>query len=178
MFLNAKTLAFTGVLLALTELCIIGSGIFEWNTLILLAAAAFLVGIVIREWGMKAGAAFYAAAVLLGVILAPNKLYCVTFAAMGIYILASEGLFRILAARPLLAHRKAWLWIGKWAVFNLMFLPMALLFPQLLFLSQPEGIWFAAILLGGQVIWFLFDVAYGCFQETIWGKIRRHMFRF
>ena len=40
--------------------------VIETNTLFLLAAAAFFVGIVIREFGLRTGAAFYLAAILLG----------------------------------------------------------------------------------------------------------------
>lgn len=54
----------------------------------------------IREMGMKMGVAFYLAAVLLGVILAPNKFYVLTFAAMGFYITAVEGMWRLLAKGP------------------------------------------------------------------------------
>lgn len=175
MFLSAKTLAFTGVLLALAELCIVASGIFEWNTLVLLAAAAFLVGIVIREWGMKAGAAFFTAAVALGVFLAPNKIYCVTFGAMGLYVLADEGVFRMMQKRPLMGHRRLWQAVLKWAVFNVMFLPMVLFFPQLLFLKPITGWWLAGTVLLGQAAWFIFDMAYDCFQATIWGRIRRRL---
>ena len=59
-------MAVSGLLLALTEILIILSGILEFNTLFLLGAASFSIGIIIREYGLKIGAAFYAAAVLLG----------------------------------------------------------------------------------------------------------------
>jgi uncharacterized membrane protein len=49
MLLNAKKLAFLGLLLAVTVVLIILSGVFEFNTLFLLAAASFGVGIAIRK---------------------------------------------------------------------------------------------------------------------------------
>ncbi len=46
------------------NLYVLGS-VFETNTLFLLAAASYFVGIVIREFGLRTGAAFYLASVLL-----------------------------------------------------------------------------------------------------------------
>lgn len=80
MHVNARQMAFTGVSLALTVLLMILSGILKFNTLFLLGAASFFVGIVIREFGMGLGAAFYAASILLSFMVAPNKLHCITFA--------------------------------------------------------------------------------------------------
>ena len=42
---------------------------------------------------------FYLGAILLGVILAPNKLYCITFGAMGLYVVAIEFCWRHLGDR-------------------------------------------------------------------------------
>ena len=57
MHVKAKKMAFGGLFLALVVCMSLGS-VIETNTLFLLAAASFFVGIVIREFGMKAGAAF------------------------------------------------------------------------------------------------------------------------
>ena len=59
MHLNTKKIAFAGVMLALTEV-----GIALWcdrneYPFFLLAAASFFVGIVIQEFGLKSGQAFY-----------------------------------------------------------------------------------------------------------------------
>ena len=59
MHLNTKKIAFAGVMLALTEVGIALGSVIETNTLFLLAAASFFVGIVIQEFGLKAGQAFY-----------------------------------------------------------------------------------------------------------------------
>ena len=100
MHVKAKTMAFGGLLLALTVVCMALGSIIETSTLFLLAAASFFVGIVIREFGLRVGAAFYIAAVFLGFITAPNKFYVLTFAAMGFYIWAVEAVFRWLEKRP------------------------------------------------------------------------------
>ena len=91
MHVKARTLAFGGLLLALTVVFMALGSIIETSTLFLLAAASFFVGIVIREFGLRAGAAFYIAAVLLGFITAPNKFYVLTFAAMGLLYLGDRS---------------------------------------------------------------------------------------
>ena len=106
MHIKAKTMAFGGLLLALTVVCMALGSVIETSTLFLLAAASFFVGIVIREFGLKAGAAFYIAAVLLGFITAPNKFYVLTFAAWGLYIWGIESEFRYLENNPASRNRQ------------------------------------------------------------------------
>ena len=63
MHVKAKTMAFSGLLLALTVIFMVLGSVIETSTLFLLAAASFFVGIIIREFGLRIGAAFYAAGV-------------------------------------------------------------------------------------------------------------------
>ena len=92
MHVKAKQMAFGGLILAVTVVCMALGSVIETNTLFLLAAAAFFVGIVIRELGLRTGAAFYLAAILLGFLVTPNKFYVITFAAMGFYILGIRSM--------------------------------------------------------------------------------------
>ena len=66
MHVKAKKMAFGGLLLALTVICMILGSVIETGTLFLLGAASFFVGIIFREFGRRTGAAFYLAGVLLG----------------------------------------------------------------------------------------------------------------
>ena len=175
--ISGKKMAVSGLLLALTEILIILSGILEFNTLFLLGAASFSIGIIIREYGLKIGAAFYAAAVLLGFILAPNKLYCITFAALGMYLLLMELIFQMLMRRNLESYPKKTFWICKYIVFNLIYLPVLFLFPKLLFVKTPDEKLVAAAVILGQIVLFLYDRAYDYFQADMWGKLRKHLFR-
>ena len=59
MHVKAKTMAFSGLLLALTVIFMVLGSVIETSTLFLLAAASFFVGIIIREFGLRIGAAFY-----------------------------------------------------------------------------------------------------------------------
>ena len=94
MHVKAKFISFGGLLLVLTVLFVMLGGIIETNTLFLLAAASYFAGIMIRETGLRMGAAFYLAGVLLGFILVPNKFYVLSYAAMGFYSVAAEFSWR------------------------------------------------------------------------------------
>lgn len=50
MHVKAKTMAFSGLLLALTVIFMVLGSVIETSTLFLLAAASFFVGIIIREF--------------------------------------------------------------------------------------------------------------------------------
>ena len=175
--INGKKMAVSGLLLALTEILIILSGILEFNTLFLLGAASFSIGIIIREYGLKIGAAYYVAAVLLGLILAPNKLYCITFAALGAYLLLIELIFEMLMKQHLKAYPKKIFWVCKYVVFNLIYLPVLFLFPKLLFVKTPDDKLIIAAVIFGQVVLFLYDKAYEYFQADMWNKLRKRLFQ-
>ena len=72
MHVNTRKLAVSGLLMAFDVVLIILSGIIDFNTLFLLAAAAFLVGVIIREFDLKYGLAFFVGSLVLGVLLAPE----------------------------------------------------------------------------------------------------------
>ena len=172
MHLNAKKMAFAGIALALTVILIVLSGILEINTLFLLAAASFFVGVIIRELGAVFGVAFYIAAILLGVILAPNKLYCITFAALGLYILFAELSWMYLnkSDKP---HKIRTHWIIKYVLFNILYIPILLFFPKLLFAGEIHRAFIIAALVLGQAALFVYDKAYNYFQIYVWTKWRK-----
>ena len=175
MHVNARKIAFSGIMLALSVICIVLSGVLKFNTLFLLGIAAFSVGIVIREFGQKYGAAYLIAAVFLGFMLAPNKLYCITFAAMGIYVFADELLWPVIQklSVKIRINVSVSMWIGKFVIFNVMYIPMLFAFPKLLFAGDisREMIWIA--LFAGQFILVIYDKAYDYFQKYIWSKYRK-----
>ncbi len=146
--------------------------VIETSTLFLLAAASFFVGIVIREFGLKAGAAFYISAVLLGFITAQNKFYVLTFSAMGLYIWGIEAAFRYLEKHPAIRNRQAVFWISKYVIFNIIYLPIVFVFRDLLFTRSISGTIMAAVVIGGQAALFIYDRAYDYAQVHIWNKMR------
>lgn len=172
MHVNAKKIAFGGMLLAWTEACILLGSALESNTLFLLAAAAFFVGIVIREFGKRTGAAFYAAGVLLGLLLTPNKFYVASYAAMALYILlielASFGIGRMSDEKKRLQS----FWLAKWVIFNLIYIPALLVFGELLIEKEMNfTVWIVAFAVG-QIGWLIYDKAYDYVQSQLWGKVR------
>lgn len=81
MHVRTRKLAFAGLMLAVTIVCLYLGNIIESNTLFLLAGASYFVGIVYREAGAKMSLAFYVGALILGFLVTPNKFYILTYAA-------------------------------------------------------------------------------------------------
>ena len=170
MHVKAKKMAFGGLLLALTIVCMVLGSVIESNTLFLLAAASYFVGIIIRETGMRTGA------VLLGFIVAPNKIYVVSFAAMGFYILAAEQAFVMLGRTEARVNRKALFWAIKYIIFNILYIPALIVFQQLLFGRNLSPAWMAGLIAAGQAGLWIYDRAYDYVQRHIWSKLRKRLF--
>lgn len=176
MHVKAKKMAFGGMLLALTIVCMLLGSIIETSTLFLLAAASFFVGIVLREFGEKTGIAFYLAGVLLGLIVAPNKFYVMSYAAMGIYILIIELVWRRLGKLSENINRRRLFWIIKYIVFNVIYIPVVLFFQELLFAHQLSTGMLIGVLAVGQIGLFVYDRAYEYVQRELWNKLRGKIF--
>jgi len=175
MLLKSKQIAFLGLLVAIAVILVILAGIIESSTLFLLSAASFAIGIAIRETNLRMGAAFFVATSVLSFLLAPNKLYCITFIALGIYLLGSEVAFEIIARSTTLRKRTQILWIFKWLIFNSMYIPSVIFLPTLVFQvnSSIEKQVQIPVLTGlalvfGQVFLVVYDYAYHYFQKNIW----------
>ena len=131
MHVKARMTAFSGLLLALSVVCMALGSVIETNTLFLLAAASYFVGIIIREFGWR----------FLGK--------------------SSEKM------------QKSWIfWVMKYVVFNLMYIPMVLIFQELLFMKELSGGLLLAVLAAGQVGVWIYDRAYEYVQVHIWNKFR------
>ncbi len=175
MHVKAKAAAFGGLSVALSIVCMSLGSIIESNTLFLLAAASYFVGIMIREFGIRAGAAFYAADVLLGMLIAPNKFYVLSYAAMGLYILLIEIAWQAMARG---SHRiqKRWVfWVLKYLIFNVLFLPVLFLFQDFFFAGHLTGGWLAGVILAAQFALWIYDRAYEYVQRYLWDKYRRRI---
>lgn len=175
MLLSSKKMAFLGLLLAVDVILVVLSSILEFNTLFLLGAASFCVGIAIREAGLRFGFGFFLASLLLGFILSPNKLYCITYAAMGLYLLIDEYAFDRLVNVRRLKNNKELLWVIKYISFNAMYLPIILFLPRLLFGGKLNFLMYGMLIVLGQIVLFIYDRAYDYFQRYIWGRIRKKL---
>ena len=177
MHLNAKKIAFAGVMLALTEVGIALGSVIETNTLFLLAAASFFVGIVIQEFGLKSGAGFLLAGILLGIFLSPNKLYVVSYAFMGFYILIIETIWHFLGRASGWIRSRSFFWFMKYLVFNVLYIPGLIYFWSMLSEKKAaKGIMLMSVVFG-QFMLIVFDKTYEYAMGKIW-KENRHKFGF
>ncbi len=170
MHVNAKKMAVAGLLAAFSAVMLVMSSVIETNSLFFICAASFCVGITIREWGVSFGFAFLLASTLINVLVAPNKFYCITFAVMGMYLLLSEYLQKRV-------KRTGTLWIGKYLIFNFIYIPALLFFQDLLFVRKVTGITLIVFLLAGQIALVVYDRVYVYFQSVIWGKLRLRLLK-
>lgn len=174
---NTKKIAFAGVMLALTEVGIALGSVIETNTLFLLAAASFFVGIVIQEFGLKSGAGFLLAGILLAILLSPNKLYVVSYAFMGFYILIIETIWHFSGRASGWIRSRNFFWLMKYLVFNVLYIPGLIYFWSMLSEKKTaKGIMLMSVVFG-QFILFVFDKTYEYAMGKIW-KENRHKFGF
>ncbi|MEE1315355.1 MAG: hypothetical protein UHS49_06305 [Faecalimonas sp.] len=177
MYVKAKKLAVAGLLAAFAAVLLVLSAMIETSSLFFIAAASFCVGIVIREWGLGFGSGFWIASTFVNLLVAPNKYYCGTYAAMGLYLLLSEALWLWLADRSNVKRRTLILWIGKYVIFNTFYLPAVFFLPQLLVAKKPSGMLWLVLVAAGQVALFVYDRAYVYFQGMVWSKLRRRLMK-
>lgn len=175
MHINAKKIALGGLLLAMTEIFLLLGSVIEMNTLFLLAAASYFIGIMIREAGMGTGIAFYIAGVLLGILLTPNIFYVCSYAAMGFYIVATEAGWRAVGKLTGEKKRLTLFWLIKFLAFNLVFTVVLLFFGKVLFLKKMTTLLWVGVAAAGQVGWLLYDRAYEWTQIHLWSKMRNRL---
>lgn len=112
-------------------------------------------------------------------IIAPNKMYVLTYAAMGLYILVIEWVWEWLGrsvTQETVSKYKIIFWLVKYLVFNVLYIPAVLLMQELLFGRQLEIRFLLIVILAGQVGLLLYDYAYGYVQARIWNKLRGRLF--
>lgn len=172
MHVGAKKMATAGLLVAFSVIMIWLSSVIEMSSLFFIAAASFCVGIAVREWGLGYGLAFWVASFLLNLLVTPQKLYCFTFAGMGLYLLFSEWLYLKIAESRTMKHRMLALWTGKYVCFNLMYIPCLFFAPQILFTGKINGLAVMILIVAGQIALYVYDTAYRYFQAQIWGRMR------
>lgn len=90
--LKSEEAAWGGIMMALAVILIVLSGVIEQSSLFLLAAASFITGLFQRRFSVRAGTAFIIGTFLIGFFLAPQKLYCFTFAGFSVYVAVAEYL--------------------------------------------------------------------------------------
>ena len=144
---QGQKMALSGLLLAINQILIVMASFIDVSSLTLLAAAALVIGIAVYELGIRNGSLFFVASCILGAILSPMKLYMISYALMGMYVLIKEFLDRRYFQRW-----NRWLLLGcKVLIFDLYFTPLLILLPEV-FLAPGE---FDTM---GVLIWLLVQV--------------------
>ena len=161
MLLKSRDLAYLGVLLGLNQLFIILSSIIETNTIILMATAALIVGVVVVEFGGKAGIIFYLASCISGFFITFNKVEIITYIGFfGIYSIIKHYIETKINNKYISYALK----IGS---FNLSLLLMY--FFVKLFISLPLRWW---MILGGQILFIIYDYSFTMFITQYINSIR------
>lgn len=175
MHVNAKKVALSGLMLAVTMICIYLGSIIETNTLFLLAAASYMTGIIYREMGRKKAFAFLLAAIFMGFFLSPNKFYVFSYAAMGTYILLTELAYDWVGNLHYERNKRRLLWGIKYLIFNVLYLSMIFLFGKMLIMQELSPTFTVLLLIAGQAGLWIYDRAYGYVQSVLWNKLRKRL---
>ncbi len=166
MHVKSKEIAWGGIMMALAAILIALSGVIESSSLFLLAAASFLTGMVERRISIKASILFMAGAFLVGFFIAPQKLYCFTFAGFSVYVALAE-FFRK-------RNGGVAVWIAKGACYHIL-LATALVLIKYFFGFDTYGILgrlggvtafsFIIAAAAAEALWIIFDRAYIFFMN-------------
>jgi hypothetical protein len=170
MLLTTKQTAYLGLLVAISVILVSLAGIIETNTLFFLSAASFCAGLAVREGNLKMGVEFSMASILLSFILAPNKIYCVTYSFLIIYLMGTEFMFEYIAKKDAIHKKQQTFWLLKVLYFNCMYVPIVLFFPTLIMSMQTKEhapLITLLALLFGQVFLVIYDIAYHYFQKNV-----------
>lgn len=163
MLLKPRAIAVLGMLTAVSVLLISLAGIIESNSLFFIISASFVIGIGMRLTDRLSGVVLFVASLLLSLIIAPNKLYCMTYGFFGLYLIGSEFLFEWIANQDRIIRKKYILNLCKAILFNVFYVPLVLFFPELLLnmekQEQTRWIQFVALVFG-QGFLVVFEYAY------------------
>ena len=161
MLLKNKDLAYLSVLLGLNQIFIILSSLIESNTLILMAAAALVVGVIVVEFGGKTGILFYIASCILGFILTFNKVEFITYICFfGIYSIIKHYIETKI-------FNKFISYAVKIVSFNISLLLMYFILRP--FITLPLQWW---IILAAQILFLIYDYAFTIFINQYVSSIR------
>jgi hypothetical protein len=94
---------------------------------------------------------------------------------MGFYILVIEYSFDRLANLKRNISRVKLYWIIKYVTFNILYIPMVLFLPRLIYQGEINPIILLVMVIAGQVVLLVYDVAYRYFQSVIWSKVRNKL---
>ena len=181
MLLKSKDIAYVSVMTAISVLILVISGYIESSTLFFLAAAAFLTGVVEDRLGVIPAVFHVLCTVIIGLIMSPQKLYCITYTCFGVYVIVAEYIEEYRKK-----GKNGWLlrlsWFIKCCVFEVMLFVIIAVYGQLAGISAlfPEKlthypgsdtILMIVLILVAQAAWIVFDRAYVYFMKRYGRKL-------
>ncbi len=165
---SAKRIALSGILIALTVITLLFASVMPTGRLSLYALSSFFVSIIIVEYGVKWGWAFFAASSLAALAVIPVKIrtvpYIIFFGVYGIIKLYIEKLNNIVLE-----------YILKLLYFNLCLAASVYLFKELFI----QGAWtdldfpWWIIVAGLEIIFLIYDYVYTLFIQYYRMRLKR-----
>ncbi len=174
--LKAKEVAWSGLMMAFCIILIILSGVIETSSAFLLAAASFITGIIGRKFNLRISVLFAAGTFVLGFLVAPQKLYCFTFAGFSVYVIVAEY-FREHNYGKVISI------VVKGVCYHVLLVAALVMLKYFIGFDIVSGSkWLNSIkdipvllaliaIVAAEIMWFIFDRAYLFFQDRYGGRL-------
>jgi hypothetical protein len=162
---QSKKVALGGILAALAVICLFFAATLPTARLSLYALSSFFVSVVILEAGVKAGWLFYAATVIVSIIVIPDKIgvfpYVIFFGLYGIVKYYIEKLGKLIPE-----------YIIKFAYFNACFFAAVFFLKELFMVEVAVKLPWGVIIAAFEIIFFIYDWVYTMFIDYYRNKIK------
>lgn len=162
---NIKKLSISGIMLALVTVFLLLANILSTSRIALYALCSFIVSVIVIEYGIKAGWAFYFASCILSLIIVPEKLE------LAVYIIFF-GIYAIVKYYIEKLNNIALEYILKYVFFNgvliLLFIMVKYIFTLILDVKFP----WAVIVLALEAAFLVYDYVYTLFIQYYRTKLK------
>lgn len=162
---KTKKIAMLGIMAALSTVLAVLGTVISVNTVFFTAAAAFLVGIAVVQYGLGLGTVFLFVCSVLDFFVNPNKLHILLYLVFAVYFLVSEGSY--MGLKSWNGKRKERIHsVIRFGVFALLYVPVMIFLPGLFVSDTVLERWMGAgwflpvLLVVGIPLWFVVDFAY------------------
>ena len=165
MHVKTKMIALGGVCLALAMVLLFVGSTIEVGSFAPICLAAFIIGIVTVGGGLGIGGVYLAASILLGALIAPNKLHVITFGLLEGYFFLRECIFELIIKKREMS-RKAYT-IMKLVAYVLVITIPAAIFPALVYPGEITLPLRIGIPVAALVFFVILDSVYDRFMQFL-----------
>ena len=160
-------IALGGIFLALTVVALVIASVIPGLELTFYALSSVFIGMMILETGIGGGLAVYAAAIILGLSLVPNKVALIPF----IFFFGIYAVIKCIAEKP---KQRTVQMIIKIVFFAAVFCVAFLLFRELFFGNIDMPDWsFPALLIAGTAAFILYDFIFTLILELYKKRVNK-----